>query len=120
MSELKEYFPAWSTTDCGQCGTEFQVTRTESREIAIRDCICGTCEAYNHGVNDAKQDPRLSDDPSISLAAVMREFDVEFDLSACGSGLFEPSITISSEAKCIYSFDSFATITADDIHRESE
>lgn len=68
----------------------------------------------------AKEDLRLSDDPSIALAAVMRKFEIEIDLSACGSGLFEPSMTISAGYEDVVIFDTFATITADDIHREGE
>ena len=56
-------FGTWVKTDCDECGCEYQVTRTEPREM--ESCICGDCEIYakaykegfEHGVASVK--PRI-------------------------------------------------------------
>lgn len=39
----KQVFKAWSKTECDICKNEFQVTRTEPKEIE-GDVICSDCE----------------------------------------------------------------------------
>ena len=57
MQNIK--FRAWSKTDCDECGCEYQVTRTEPKEM--ERCICGDCEiyekAYKEGVDSVTQPP---------------------------------------------------------------
>jgi len=51
MSE-ERYFPAWSNTDCDECGCEFQVTRTEPKTTS--KVICSDCDAYFRGYYDGR------------------------------------------------------------------
>ena len=58
-------FGTWAKTDCDECGCEYQVTRTEPREM--ESCICGDCgiyakaykEGYEHGVASVKPRYRI-------------------------------------------------------------
>lgn len=60
VNRMIRKFGTWAKADCDACGCEYQVTRTEPREM--ESCICGDCEiyakAYNegfkHGVDSVK------------------------------------------------------------------
>ena len=38
-------FGTWEKTECDECGIEYQVTRTQPKEM--ESCICSDCEIYN-------------------------------------------------------------------------
>ena len=44
-------FKEWERTDCDHCGSEFQVSRSEPREIK-GDVICGDCEIFKKAFAD--------------------------------------------------------------------
>ncbi len=56
-------FDRWAKTDCDECGCEYQVTRTEPREI--EKCICGDCEIYAKAYEEGYRHGRESINPDI-------------------------------------------------------
>jgi hypothetical protein len=54
-------FGTWEKTDCDECGCEYQVTRTEPREM--EKCICGDCEIYTKAYEEGYRHGRESVKP---------------------------------------------------------
>ena len=47
-------FESWAKTECELCEFEFQVTRTEAREIE-GPIICSGCQNHNDGIDYGKK-----------------------------------------------------------------
>lgn len=47
-------FGTWAKTDCDECGFEYQVTRTDPREM--ESCICDDCEIYAKAYKEGYED----------------------------------------------------------------
>ena len=64
-------FKSWAKTDCDECGCEYQVTRTEPREM--ESCICGDCEiydkAYQEGVDSVSNKKQLANTIRLNMIA---------------------------------------------------
>lgn len=51
MSGLR--FGSWATTECFQCGCDFQVTRIQEKTFEKdEDILCEACEMWNRGYKE--------------------------------------------------------------------
>ncbi len=46
-------FPTWAKTDCDECGIQYQVTRTEPKELT--SCICSDCDLYAKAFEEGRK-----------------------------------------------------------------
>jgi hypothetical protein len=61
---MSKLFKPWTHTGCDHCGDEFQVTRSDEKEI-VGDVICSECDLYEKSFKEGVQSVEIKDQASV-------------------------------------------------------